>query len=122
MGVHNIPGQLAAFLVAPMRATFLADLTLLHLASVKFDEENRLWTSSLNSFICPPVISLLLVPNILLYSLFSNTLSLSSFLVFVILIGYLKQGGKIHSESETDVCHAHNFQDASSSHHGPSST
>jgi hypothetical protein len=41
-------------------------------------EENKLWNSSLCSFLQPPVTSPLLVPNILLSTLFLNTLSLCS--------------------------------------------
>jgi hypothetical protein len=41
-------------------------------------EEYKLWSSSLCNFLHPPVTSSLLGPNILLNTLFSNTLSLCS--------------------------------------------
>jgi hypothetical protein len=41
-------------------------------------EEYKLWNSSLCSFLQPPVTSPLFCPNILLISMFSNTLSLGS--------------------------------------------
>jgi hypothetical protein len=41
-------------------------------------EENKLWSSSLCSFLQPTVTSSLFGPNILLKTLFSNTLSLCS--------------------------------------------
>jgi hypothetical protein len=43
-------------------------------------EEYKLWSSSLCSFLQPPVTSFLFGPNILVSALFSNTLSLCSYL------------------------------------------
>jgi hypothetical protein len=45
---------------------------------IRLSEEYRLWSSSLCSFPQPPVTSSLFGPNILLSTLFSNTLSLCS--------------------------------------------
>jgi hypothetical protein len=45
-----------------------------------FSEVYKLWGSSLHSLLQPPTTSSLLHPNILLSSLFSDTLSLSSYL------------------------------------------
>ena len=61
----------------PIRATCHAHLILLDLISRKtFREEYRSWSSSLCSFIHSPFTSSLLGPNILLNTLFSNTLTL----------------------------------------------
>jgi hypothetical protein len=48
------------------------------LISLMFDEEYKLWSSSLRSFLQSPVTSSLFGPNIHLSILFSNTLSLCS--------------------------------------------
>jgi hypothetical protein len=45
---------------------------------IVFDEEYKLWSSSLCSFLQPPVTSSLFGPNILLSTLFSNTFNLCS--------------------------------------------
>jgi hypothetical protein len=43
---------------------------------IKVDREYKLWSSSLWTFLQPPVTKSLIGPNILLSDLFSNTLSL----------------------------------------------
>ena len=68
-------------LPSPIRATCLAHLILLDfITRAILDKEYRSLSSSLCSFIHSPVTSSLLGPNILLNTLFSNTLSLRSFL------------------------------------------
>jgi len=65
----------------PKRATCLAYLILLDLITrIMFGEERRPSISSLCSFLHYPAASSLLCANILLSTLFSNTLSLRSFL------------------------------------------
>ena len=62
-----------------LRATCLAHLILLDfITRMTFGEEYRSFSSSLCSFLHSPVTSFLLGPNILLNTLFSNTLSLHS--------------------------------------------
>jgi hypothetical protein len=74
-----------------MDATFHAHVILLYLIILIIpDEEYNLWSSSFCSFLQPPVISCLFGPNILLSTLFSNTLSLCS----------LMQETKFHTRTE----------------------
>ena len=61
-----------------MRATFAANLILDVITRKIMGEEYRSLISSLGSFLHSPVTSSLLGPNILLNTLFSNTLSLRS--------------------------------------------
>ena len=66
-------------LLSPIRATCPAHLILLYFITRKiFGEQCRSLSSSLCSFLHSPVTSSLLVPNILLNTLFSNALRLRS--------------------------------------------
>jgi hypothetical protein len=66
-------------LLSPTRATCSAQFILLDLiAGITFGEQYRSLSSSLCSYFHSPVTSSLLGPNILLSTLFSNTLSLRS--------------------------------------------
>jgi len=66
-------------LLSPIRATYSANLIILYLIiRIIFGEQYRSKSSSLRSFLYFPVTSSLLGPNILLSTLFPNTLSLHS--------------------------------------------
>jgi len=69
---------LYAFLISPIHATCPAHPILLHLiVLIMFGEAFKLWSSLLCSLLQPPATSSLLGSNILLITLFTNTLDLS---------------------------------------------
>jgi hypothetical protein len=71
--------NLCTFLFSPIRATCPTHLILLDLIiPIILSEENKLCSSSWCSFLHPPVTSPPFGPNVLLSTLFSNTLSLCS--------------------------------------------
>ena len=71
------PPKTCIHLISPVHATFRAHLILLDVITwIILGEEYRSLSSSLCSFLHSPVLSSLLGPNILLSTLFSNTLSL----------------------------------------------
>jgi hypothetical protein len=73
---HPNPVHASSF---PIRATCPAHLILLDfITRTTVGEEYRSWSSSIRRFIHSPVTSSLLGPNVLLKTLFSNTLSLRS--------------------------------------------
>ena len=69
---------LYAPLLSPIRATCLAHLIPLDMITPIFGEEKTVQSSSLCSVLHSPVTSTLVVPTILLGSLYSNTLKLCS--------------------------------------------
>jgi hypothetical protein len=76
----HIPTKtLHTFLASPMHPTWPDPLMFLDLIIlIIFGEKYKLWSSILCSFLQPPVTSSHFSPNILLSTLFSNTLSLCS--------------------------------------------
>jgi hypothetical protein len=89
--------MLYAPLTSPMRATYPAHLILLALITLTIlGEEYKPCSSSLCSFLQPPVTSSLSGPNILLSTLFSNTLNLCSSLYVKYQVSHpYKIAGKI---------------------------
>jgi hypothetical protein len=70
---------LYAFLISLMHTTCPAHLILFHLTiQIIFSEAYKLWSSLLRSLLQLPATSSLLGPNVLLSTLFTDTLNLSS--------------------------------------------
>jgi hypothetical protein len=70
-----------AFIPSPMHAAYPTHLFLLEfIVLITFGQENKLRSSSLCSFLKPPVTSSVFGPNILFSTLFSNIFGLCSFL------------------------------------------
>jgi hypothetical protein len=71
--------KFCVFLISSMHSTHPTHRILLNLITIiTFGEAHKLWSSSLWKFFLSPVISPLLGPNILVRTLFSNTLNLCS--------------------------------------------
>jgi hypothetical protein len=76
-----LPSDIPTKIFSPIRATICAHLIFLNvIILIMFDKGHKLWTSSLCSFLQPSITSCLFGPNIFLSTLFSNTLSLCSYL------------------------------------------
>jgi hypothetical protein len=85
LGIHSglflsgCPINILYVFLLPIRATCPAHLILPDLVTlIMFDEEYKLWSTSLCSLLQPPVTSCLFGPNFPLNTLFSHTLSLCS--------------------------------------------